>query len=83
MNKSKSGGEVIIEQEACKGCGLCVDACPVDALYLADGLNRRGYHPAVYKGEKCTGCGVCFYVCPEPGGIKVVKRQNQARKVRT
>lgn len=67
-------GMVIIGEEECKGCSLCVDACPVDVLYLSDKLNNHGYHPSTYTGEGCTGCGVCFYVCPEPGGITVYKR---------
>jgi len=65
---------VIINEEECKGCELCVDACPVDVLALSTRLNNRGYHPSEYAGDGCTGCGVCFYVCPEPGGITVYKR---------
>ena len=64
-------GKVDIFAEECKGCGLCVVACPVNVLKLAEYLNSRGYHPAVYIGVGCTGCGVCFYACPEPGAITV------------
>lgn len=74
MTASKSRGMVFFRVEECKGCALCVDACPVNVLELSDELNSHGYHPSTYKGEGCTGCGVCFYVCPEPGGIKVYKR---------
>lgn len=77
MTSKKSRGMVIIREEECKGCELCVDACPVDVLSLASGLNSRGYHPSVYSGEGCTGCGVCFYVCPEPGAITVYKRYDR------
>ena len=67
-------GPVEMNSEECKGCGLCVEACPPKVLHLAKGLNRYGYRPAVYLGNGCTGCGICYFVCPEPGGIQVWKR---------
>jgi NAD-dependent dihydropyrimidine dehydrogenase PreA subunit len=66
-------GTVEMNSEECKGCGLCVEACPPKVLVLAEGLNRYGYRPAVYAGRGCTGCGICFYVCPEPGAIRVFR----------
>jgi len=68
---SQARGNVIIDQEECKGCGLCVDSCPPECLELAPGLNQYGVHPAQYTGEDCTGCGACYYCCPEPGAITV------------
>ena len=68
-----SRGKVIINQDECKGCGLCVDSCPPKALSLAPELNRYGIHAGQYKGEGCTGCGICFYCCPEPGAITVLR----------
>jgi len=68
-------GMVLMNSDECKGCGLCIEACPPKVLALADHLNRYGYHPAVYLGAGCTGCGICFFACPEPGGIKVLRRQ--------
>ena len=68
-----SRGKVVINQEECKGCGLCVESCPPACLELAPELNAYGVHPAVYKGEGCTGCGICFYCCPEPGAITVYR----------
>jgi len=65
-------GKVEISQEECKGCGLCVAACPVAVLKLGESLNSRGYHSAYYVGVGCTGCGACFYTCPEPGAITVL-----------
>ena len=66
-------GTVDMNSEECKGCGLCVEACPPKVLVLAEELNRRGYRPAIYKGRGCTGCGICFYICPEPGAIRVFR----------
>lgn len=69
--RRSSAGEVEISVEECKGCGLCVIACPPGVLSLSEGFNGRGYHPAVWTGGGCTGCGACFYACPEPGAIRV------------
>ena len=40
----------------CVACGLCVNACPIDAI--AEG------NPYVIDEEKCVGCGVCAEACP-------------------
>ncbi len=65
---------VVINENECKGCGLCVDICPQKVLVQKSHLNRMGYHPAGYLGEGCTGCGHCFYACPEPGAIAVYRK---------
>lgn len=67
-------GSVEMNAEECKGCGLCVEACPAKVLKLDEQLNRYGYHPAVYVGNGCSGCGICWFACPEPGGIRVQRR---------
>ncbi|HUL32603.1 MAG TPA: 4Fe-4S binding protein [Candidatus Eisenbacteria bacterium] len=70
---TQARGKVTVDQDECKGCGVCIEACPPECLELQPGLNAYGVHPARYTGEKCTGCGVCFYVCPEPGAITVYR----------
>jgi NAD-dependent dihydropyrimidine dehydrogenase PreA subunit len=72
--KSLEAGRVVVAPEICKGCGLCVAACPVTVLRLAERFNVHGYHPAEYAGSGCTGCGICFYACPEPGAITLYTR---------
>lgn len=55
-----------IEEDRCKGCGLCVDFCPKDCLEMSKGLNRIGYHPVVLvKPDDCTSCAMCAQMCPE------------------
>jgi len=66
-------GYVTIDVEECKGCGLCVEACPPECLELLETLSAYGVHPAHYTGEGCTACGICFYTCPEPGAITVYR----------
>ena len=68
-------GLVQMNAAECKGCGLCVEACPPRCLRLATELNHYGYHPAEYTGAGCTGCGICFYACPEPGAVRVLRRK--------
>jgi 2-oxoglutarate ferredoxin oxidoreductase subunit delta len=66
-------GLLKIDEEECKGCGLCVEACPPKVIALGDRLNHYGYRTAVYAGAGCTGCGICFMACPEPGAITVMR----------
>jgi electron transfer flavoprotein alpha subunit len=49
--------KLIIDNEACTGCGACVDVCPYDALSLENDV--------AVVNEKCTFCGACVEdVCP-------------------
>ncbi|MBD3387191.1 4Fe-4S dicluster domain-containing protein [candidate division KSB1 bacterium] len=66
--------KVVIREDECKGCGLCIVSCPENVLFEQKHLNRQGFHPAGYKGQGCTGCTFCFYQCPEPGAITVYKK---------
>lgn len=75
-------GYVDVDAEECKGCGLCIEACPPKCLHLAQELSADGVHPAEYSGEKCTGCGICFYCCPEPGAITVYRAAPPQRAAR-
>jgi len=60
---------VVVLEERCKGCELCVVSCPQGNLKLSARLNHAGFHPAEFsfRGEKgeCTACGVCYWVCPD------------------
>jgi len=59
------GGKIIINAERCKGCGLCVEACPKGSIVIAASSNKKGYFPAEANGCECTGCALCAIVCPD------------------
>ena len=65
-------GIVTVFDEVCKGCELCVAACPKKIVALdVSKINLKGYHPAICTDpEKCTACGMCAIICPD-SAIKV------------
>lgn len=57
---------VEVLEQYCKGCGLCVGACPKQILYLAESVDSRGVHVVKVRAEiECTGCGNCATMCPD------------------
>ena len=50
--------KVTINENLCKGCGLCARACPKHIIELSKAkINAKGYHPAeVVRPEECIGC---------------------------
>lgn len=59
--------KVTIDENRCKGCGLCVRACPKKIMQLSKTkLNEKGYHPAeVIDQEACIACASCARTCPD------------------
>lgn len=63
---AKVRGAVVVENELCKGCNLCVVACPQNVLALHKEVNSKGYHYSYMDNpEACTGCTNCAMVCPD------------------
>ncbi len=57
---------IAVNEEWCKGCGLCVAVCPRHAMALSEHMNDRGFHPAhLEHPEDCTGCAQCATMCPD------------------
>jgi ferredoxin len=54
---ASSGYVAQVDKSICTGCGICVDACPFNALSIED-------ETSVMDWEKCLGCGICEAVCP-------------------
>lgn len=59
--------KITVDETVCKGCSMCVNACPLKLIELAkDKLNAKGYHPArLTSEEKCVGCAACATMCPD------------------
>ena len=58
-------GAVTFDIQTCKGCELCIEACPQESLKMSKELNTKGYHYAVLVQDNCTGCVNCALVCPD------------------
>ena len=50
----------VINRQWCKGCGICVEFCPEDALTLDEMEKANLAYP-----DKCNGCGMCELRCPD------------------
>ena len=75
---AKMHGAVVVDVERCKGCNLCVGACPQKVLELTPKtVNTQGYHYSQpVKEELCIGCASCAIVCPD-GCITVYRKKEE------
>ena len=58
--------EVIIDEQACTGCGYCGLFCPKQCIvFSGEKLGSLGQHlPDLSNMEECTACGICARMCP-------------------
>ena len=76
---AKVKGDIIINVEKCKGCEICVEACPEDVIAMSKEVNNKGYLYAVKIEDTCTGCTNCALVCPD--AVITVYREVKKKKV--
>ncbi len=72
-----SDNYIEIEPSQCKGCRLCVEACPHQCIVIGSHINEIGYQYARFEKHECIACGFCYYICPEPGAITVYKGEKK------
>jgi 2-oxoglutarate ferredoxin oxidoreductase subunit delta len=65
-------GTISIDENRCKGCGLCVPVCPKGIIRISTHFTPRGYRSAqlvdpilIDPHHDCTGCLLCATICPE------------------
>jgi len=63
---AKIKGTIVVDGPRCKGCGVCVSACPCNVLDLSPEVNANGYPMArMVNPDACTGCASCAVICPD------------------
>ena len=67
---SKIKGAIVVDTGRCKGCSLCVEACPQHVIALAE--KKVNVEAAV--PDACVGCTSCAIVCPD-GCITVYRKK--------
>ena len=60
-----------VDPHYCKGCGLCIPACPKKIIRLSENFNEKGYHYSeCFDQELCIACKLCYTTCPD-GAITI------------
>ena len=73
---SKIKGQILVNTNRCKGCSLCIVACPKGVIALADKKGNVSGYPYIEAKtpDECTGCASCAIVCPD-GCITVYRKK--------
>lgn len=66
----KSDVSKAVNHDLCVSCGICVSACPVEAISMSF---VRGIFLPTIDNQRCIGCGLCFEVCP---GVDIIDPEN-------
>ena len=74
-------GTILVATDICKGCELCITACPQECLGLSERLNPRGYRYVQLIADTCTGCINCALVCPDVAITVFREPKPMAKKV--
>ncbi len=68
--------KVEFDEDRCKGCELCIEACPKHIIVMGEHFNGMGYHPAqVIDQEACISCAFCARMCPDT--VITVRREEK------
>jgi len=68
---------IVISSERCKGCQICISACPKKLLTVSSAFNKSGYNPVeIVDTESCVSCGRCASMCPD-SAITVFRKGNK------
>ncbi|ABR54892.1 4Fe-4S ferredoxin iron-sulfur binding domain protein [Methanococcus vannielii SB] len=58
--------EIVIDENYCKGCDICIDVCPKSVYKKSEQLNKKGiYPPRPVNNNECVYCNLCVLQCPD------------------
>ena len=58
--------KIVINQESCKGCMLCINYCPKKLIRKSSRFNGKGSAVVeFFDQEPCMGCSMCAVICPD------------------
>ncbi|MGC9307278.1 MAG: 4Fe-4S dicluster domain-containing protein [Thermoplasmatota archaeon] len=66
-----------VNETYCKGCNLCIEFCPRDALEPAKEINEKGVHPPVEVEGRCNNCRLCEQICPDFAIVVIEDEEEQ------
>ncbi len=60
-------GEIVILEDSCKGCALCVEYCPKGCIQVSKDKFTSGgaLLPEFVNKDACTACMTCGAMCPD------------------
>ncbi|MGV9169798.1 MAG: 4Fe-4S dicluster domain-containing protein [Promethearchaeia archaeon] len=62
----KRAKRIVIDEEMCKGCHICISVCPQNVLEKSDEVDNRGFFlPEVRDLQSCIVCRLCEMECPD------------------
>ena len=66
MLENSSKPEIVILEDLCKGCGICIEFCPAKTLRVSSRMTKKGVNPPqVVNAAGCTACRICQHYCPD------------------
>ena len=66
---------IVIDDNKCKSCYLCIEACPKKLLKVSSRVGKTGSNVVEFidVSNQCIGCGLCAMTCPDLAIIEVHK----------
>lgn len=74
MTKKVKRKIIVIDEEKCNGCGLCIPSCPEQALQIVE--TPKGPKARLVKEFYCDGLGACLGSCPT-GALTIEEKETE------